>query len=489
MAARQNRFRHTVVYSLIALISGGLSVVARAQDAGQPNAFAKESPYRLVVDQLSGDVELQDTRGKRIERWLTGSRSISAALAAVPHTRPLAIELINANPLLYRYEVASVSAARGGVKSCTGLGERLGAAGALAALVTMPGQAQPGAAPAREMFLPPPAPPPSRGEGTSRISREGMEAVAEQLKTQSSRYFSTLKTITDLSGTVGDSLAAIAELGESLPLTQLLEDLEKSIARSLPGVHKPADVQLVVRQTPSPMIADAGRYAAAIRSGLYDGDSTDDAAAEILGFTARITQAMREAIPAARILQNQLTRIDIAKQNTRQVFILEPSGDYRRIVIQAIPTTEFADVPRLRAGKRELFSKPVSTFLCEVSVGMAFMNAPPRYAVENGMLVDRDASEERTAPQFLAHVAFHRIPWVAALGGLGFGGQARPDFYLGGTVRVLSPVLFNFGAIWQRTDRLLDGMKVGNPVSDASVLSDLPRRYKAGFFWGFSFGR
>jgi hypothetical protein len=81
------------------------------------------------------------------------------------------------------------------------------------------------------------------------------------------------------------------------------------------------------------------------------------------------------------------------------------------------------------------------------------------------------------------------VPWIAALGGLGFGGQARPDFYLGGTVRALSPVLLNFGAIWQRADRLEDGMKVGDPVSDPSSITDLPRRYRAGFFWGFSFGR
>jgi hypothetical protein len=190
-----------------------------------------------------------------------------------------------------------------------------------------------------------------------------------------------------------------------------------------------------------------------------------------------------------RALQNRLRRIEAARSAATQDFLLDASSDYRRIEIQSNPTSDFADIPRLRAGKKELFSKPVASFICEVSVGMAFMDAPPRYAIDNGVLVDRDASDERTAPHFLAHVASSRIPWIAALGGLGFGGQARPDFYLGGTVRALSPILFNFGAIWQRVDQLRDGMKIGQTMTDASLLTDLPRKYKPGFFWGFSFGR
>lgn len=483
-----------IIRAFIVLAMSAVSSGAAAQSAEpQPRqAFAKEAPYRIVVDQITETVTLEDRKGRITEQWIGANSRRTPPLAPIPTTRPVIVELVNANPLLYRYEVSATTAARGRGKSCTNLGDRFAATGALAAMIAMPGQSQGAVLPDRGQLMPPPPPPPGARGGAESLSRDFMAAAAGQLRTQTASYVASLSRIQQISAALDDSIAVAAELGESQPLDSLLESLQRSVERALPGVRHSWQVAAYLRQRlepVQPVAAQVHNFSVAIRSGLYEGDSTDPAAKEILHLASVVKSAQSSAEPFARKLQSQLRRIELAQANTRQTFTLDASEDYRRISIHAESNGEMPDVLRLRAGRRELFTRPVSALLCEVSVGMAFTDAPPRYALDDGVLVDRDASSERTAPHFMAHLGLSRLPWIAALGGLGFGGQARPDFYLGGTFRALSPVLLNFGAIWQRTDRLENGMRVGSPVSDPSVITDLPRRYRAGFFWGFSFGR
>ncbi len=476
----------------VAALVLSLPAHAQAPDPSASPVFAKDAPYRVLLDQLTGSVEVQNPKGKVVDRWAPGAGGRTTALASFSPTRPVVVELVNANPLLYRYDVSAAVVARGGVKSCTDIGSRFASTGFLTSLMTAVGQARGMPMPDPNQFIVPPPPPPPVTRGDAQLTSSFLAAAASQLRTRIAAYAGMVDHIRTLSASFEDSLALAAELGESLPLDSLLARLQGSLERTLPGLRSAAQVPVVVRQMVEgnrAAVAELGSYASAIRRGQYAGESDDPAAREILSLADAVAKLDSELPAVARRLQAQVRRLELARQGTRQTFSLEASADYRRIAVDIQPTQEFPDVLRLRTGKQEFFSRPTAALLCQISIGVAFMERSPSFGSENGVLVDRAATEERTAPSFMVHIASAKLPWIGALAGVGFGGQSRPDFYLGGSLRLLDPLLVNFGLVWQRGERLPAGTSLGDPITDPGLLSDLPSRYYRGFFWGFSLGR
>lgn len=482
--------RHPVLALLLVLgATPVVTVPAQAPDPSPNPAFARRAPYRVVLDQLAGSVELQDHRGELLDRWAPGTGPRDTPLASIPPGRPVVVEVVNANPLLYRYEVQAAVVARGNSMSCSGIGSRFASTGFLTSLVAVPGQASPGFGdPAPVGF--PPFPPATRG--TAQPTASFLAAAVDQLQPAVTSYAAGLARLRDLAASLDRSLEEAAELGESVPLDSVLLRLQATLEGSLPGLRSASQVPLVVRRTLADGLeaaAELAGHAAAIRRGEYAGDSAAAPARDLLDLADAASLLDQEVPVVVRQVQARIRRIELARAGTRQQFSLEASGDYRRITVDVQPTPDFPDALRLRGGRQEILSQPSISFLCQISIGVAFMDQTPEYAAEGGVLVDRDASADRTAPAVLLHLATVRLPWVGALAGLGFGARGRPDLYLGGSIRLLDPLLLNLGVVWQRAPRLPAGMALGSTVTDPSLLADLPRRYVHGFFWGISLGR
>jgi hypothetical protein len=478
--------------ALLAVFAGapGFASAQEGDPASTP-VFAQGAPYRLRLDQLDGTIELRDHRGTLRDRWILGAASSPGQppLAAIPPRRPLVVELVNANPLLYTYQVSAGVVARGGIKSCTDIGGRFAATGFLTSLMAVSGQVSaPPPPPDPSLF--PPAPPPPATRGEAELTPSFLAAAAEQLRPSVEAYLATTSLLGATPQALSDSLAAAAELGESLPLDSLLSRLQRWVAQQLPGLRTASQTPAAVRSYLASKLPPIGELRGLVTSIERAGISTNDnPAGELLAMSKQVEAAERDLIASTRRLQGLLHRLEQARLGTRQTFALDGSPDYRRVAVEIQATSDYPEALRLRAGRQEVFTQPVTSVLCEISIGVAFMDRGPAYAADNGVLVDRDASQERTAPNFMVHAALSRLPWVGVLAGLGFGSQSRPDFYLGASLRLLNPILLNAGVVWQRIDRPPPGLALGDPVPDPSVLSDPRRSYRAGFFWGFSLGR
>ena len=102
---------------------------------------------------------------------------------------------------------------------------------------------------------------------------------------------------------------------------------------------------------------------------------------------------------------------------------------------------------------------------------------------DHGVLVNDQRDDLRTAASVLFHLSPASVPLGVVLG-LGFGSSNVPDLYLGGTIRILNPVLLNAGAVWQRQQLLSGGLQEGDAIMDPFDPDDLDKKYKAGFFAG-----
>jgi hypothetical protein len=140
----------------------------------------------------------------------------------------------------------------------------------------------------------------------------------------------------------------------------------------------------------------------------------------------------------------------------------------------------------LRQGKVEIYTEPTVPVLCQISIGVAWMDPPPEFAVEDTVLINR-AANTRAAASLAFHVSSPSFPLVAALLGVGLGSNSRPDFYLGASLRFLHPVLLNGGIVWQYSAHLPAGLRVGQAVSDQRFLRSLSFSYRARVFWGLSY--
>src|SRR6267378_276617 len=435
---------------------------APVQDHGQslshaPAAvLADRPPYQLVYDHLTGTLELRDHKGRPLERW-DRKTTASAALVGVPIERPITVIVENANSLLYDYDVTVAPVARTGVQTCRNVGARFTTMGLIPGLSVVTGALAPTAvgetvvgdviADMRRT---------SRGEG--RVSLATVQGVLEHVRGPLAEYLGFADRV--------------AQLGA--------------------GFQSPASVSVAVRQRAAalaPPLRQLTSLGAMIQAGQLDGDPGAPAAREVVALAARADSASAGLQAVSRTLQLGLRRIEIARTRSRQTFTTGPSADVRRLALELRPTADFTNLPRLFQGTVEVFTEPKVSWVCALTLGVAWMDQPPRFDVErDSIIVDRSAGQRRATPMLALRMSSSRLPQLAALAGVGMGTRQRPDFYLGGALRVLRPLVLSAGVVWQWQDRLPAGFRPGQAVPDRSVLGSVTHAYATTMFWSLGLG-
>ena len=135
------RIRFTTILVVTVLL--GMAVQrALAQETGQsatpPLVLSDRAPFKLVLDHVDGSVELHNAGGRVLERW---DRYSAAPVAEIPHGRPVEVVVMNANPLLYDYDVRVNIIREEAVKSCKDIAGRFVAQGFLLGAAAVTGTA------------------------------------------------------------------------------------------------------------------------------------------------------------------------------------------------------------------------------------------------------------------------------------------------------------------------------------------------------------
>lgn len=485
----------TAGYALLLLLLH--PAVSRAQEPVSKGApavrFSGGDPYRLIYDHVRQSLTLRHPGGRTLDEWdVSQGGGPEAPLAQVPPDHPVAVEIVDANPLLYDYDVDVEVVRERNLRPCHEIGSGFAAAGLMAAIGAQLGQG-------------PPEPDVSALFGGPLLNsdftlQEGSKAMGpmgestaltlDRIRPAVASYVAYARTVTHLATTLSDSMVLTAELGEQLPLDSLLARLQRSVDRVQPGLSNAARVPALLRQRQTEV-----RPQLATLAGLYqnvsDGASKAAGDADALAVVAlwdEADDATEDLNNSYRALQTELWRMERARARSHQVFMVASSGDYRRFTISLTPTDGYAEVPRLRVSEVEAYSEPRVSLLCQISVGFSWMDAPPDYQVANGALLNTAGSESRTTPTLMFHMSATDVPLVGALVGIGIGAARAPDFYAGGSLRYFDPMLINVGVVWQKIPQLPAGTVVGQVVQDGFV-DGLSRRYKPGLFVGASFGR
>ena len=489
------RLKSAFVRCLLAL---PCMVLARASSALQPTtapaaAIGSRPAYRIVVDALAGSIEVRTPDGRLTQSWSAAARGAGRApMATVPVGSPVDVEVANANPLLYRYDVQSAVVARKPLPSCGSLGSRLAATGVLTGFASIASMMQPVLGQSMgQLFQVPPAIVEASTRGEALITASAAEATLAAHRVGVERYVSFLNTVRMLSTSLDDSLAVIAELAELQPTDSLLDGLVRSLEHTFAGLSQSARVPLTIRmeqEQARPHLSALEGVATGIGRGNYEGDAVSGAAAEIVRLTVTVNAAQTNLIPSYRALQAQLLRVEHARARTRQLFSLDASNDIRRLTLDVQPTADFPGVFRSRLGKQEILAEPSVSLLCQISVGVGFMTQPPDYVLSNGVIANRQ-TDQRSAVTVLLHVAPQKLPVLGGFVGFGFGAGGTPDLYAGGSIRVLDPMMINIGAGWQRSQTLPAGFVDGQPPPSVERMTNLPRQYRPSFFWGIGIAR
>ncbi|MBL0169553.1 MAG: hypothetical protein IPP90_02330 [Gemmatimonadaceae bacterium] len=383
-----------------------------------------------MTDALSGSVEVRGPTGTLTQSWSAAARNVGRApLVTIPVGSPVDVEVVNANPLLYRYDVQTTVVARKPLPSCNSLGSRLAATGFLTSFAGIASIAQPVLGQSMgQLFQVPPAIVEAATRGDALITAGAAEAVLTAHRNGVERYVGFLNSVRKLSTTLDDSLAVIAELGESQPTDSLLDGLVRSLERTYTGLSQSARVPLTIRREQDearPHLSALAGVAKGIARGNYEGDAATGAAAEVSRLTATVSAAQDNLTTSYRTLQALLLRIENAKVRTRQVFSFDASTDIRRLTLDVQPTAEFPEVFRGRVGRQDLYAEPSVSLLCQISVGVGFVNQPPEYVIGNGV-IDNRQTDQRFAVAVMLHVAQQKFPILGGLVGFGFGlGGAR----------------------------------------------------------------
>lgn len=106
------------------------------------------------------------------------------------------------------------------------------------------------------------------------------------------------------------------------------------------------------------------------------------------------------------------------------------------------------------------------------------------------VLEDTAAEDDvRLGVAAFAHVRHRKLePWNLLSFGLGVDDAANTVYYLGTGVRFGDKASLVVGGVLGPVDRLPVGVKLGGPIVDAGLLTDLPKRTSWGWFVAFSFG-
>jgi hypothetical protein len=486
-----------VRYALLLSLLSPLPSAAQQQHVAKsaPAArFPGGDPYRLQYDHVHQTLTLLAPGGRTLNQWdVSQGPGPEAPLAQVPPDHPVAVEILDANPLLYEYDVKVEVVRERNLRPCHQIGTNFAAVGLMAAIGAQLGQAPPESDPGmvlnglllNDLTLQVGG---SKGLVTS---RESTAQTLDRIRPAVASYLAYARSMTHLARTLPDSVVLAAESGEHAPLDSILARLQRSVERAQPGLSNASRVPALLRQRQAealPQLAMLAGLYQGLSDGVSKGAGEDPDAQSVDSLWSDVEDANRDLEESARALQTELWRMERARARSHQVFTVSSSGDYRRFTISLTPTKEYAEMPRLRVSEVEAYSEPRVSVLCQISIGFSWMDAPPQYQVANGALLNTAGSESRTTPTLMFHMSPTDLPLLGALAGIGIGAARAPDFYAGGSLRYFDPMLLNVGVVWQKTALLPAGTVVGQAVPDGFA-DGLPRRYKSGLFIGASLAR
>jgi hypothetical protein len=443
-------------------------------------------PWTARFDHVAGRVTVFDQGGVERATFATSDTS-ETPLIPLPADRPLQIEVVHANPLLYDYDATVTTVQERKVRTCRNvLGtftnislqiQTLGLAGIAASKISLDTILRQTLT--TESLA---APTGFVGRGDADVSRElsDLDVLVTQFAAQSA-------SVMALSRSTDDSLGVIAELGETTDAELLLGRLHTWVSSQLPNVKTAADVGAAYQQARTaavPLAAKAGQVMADSKT------SSDSAAAKRL--RTRADSALSDLRRGYRTLQGQLHQIEQARAATTQRFTVAPSGDFRRLTIALTPTKQFTDVPRLRQGSVDAITDPTPNWTCKLAIGLSLMEPPKGYAMHGDTVADVTSPDQRSAASVLLHLDWRKTPVpVGAVLGAGLGASHRPDWYTGLSWQFSDAIRLNSGAVWQRIQRLPSGVVSGiltkDPVIRQAIQNGNPA-YRPAFFWGLSIG-
>ncbi len=488
-----------------AALASPASVSGQTPDAAPPavstqpaGTMSRKAPYRVVVDQVAGTIQLQNQRGSVVERWdrLSGV----TPLANVPSDRPVNVVIVNANPLLYDYGVRAEVIRQEAVTSCRSVGSRFLSEGFLLSSAAVLGISVPSFAPPQipAGFLDINAALSSNlaTRGAGRLTQSMLEQEMGRIRAEVNSFTGFATRFNTLAQTTRDSIALFASMGEGAPLAPILERYQQSLDALVVGLSDPAKTPLLVAQRvaeAAPAVTALRDLVTAIESGNYAGQPTDLAAREAVLLQSRVDAGVSIMQASYSALQRDLLVIQRVKaETTRSFTIRESGGTVRRLVVSATRNGKFTDVLRVHEGDVEIFTRPRAGLACDMSLGLSWLEPLPTYGFDgNGKVIDQNTSDRRVAPVLMLHIA---PPNFSALGlglGLGLGKHSAPDLYLGGTAMMFTPLTLNVGWAWQRTPQLPDGFTLGGVVAtpDPLAFDRLRYRFQRTFFFGVGIRR
>jgi hypothetical protein len=490
------------VATAIALV--GLPSVGAAQQAPADapptvstvpaGTMSRKTPYRIVLDQISGGAVVYNQRGTVIDRWNRDDGT--APLANIPFNRPVSLVVFNANPLLYDYSVQAAVIGQEEVKTCANAGAKFLGAGLVLSSAAVLGGSVTGFGPPSSTagFLDIDAALSSQlsTRGAAQLTPQLLEQELERIRAEVNGFVEFTTQFNDLAGSVDDSLAYFAAMGEAVPLDSILGSFQASLDALIPGLSSPARIPLLLERRAAAAAQAVGTLrdmASSIATNNYTGSPSDFTAREVVQLNARVEAGARRLQSTYPALQRAALLVARTKSQTTKTFtISESGGAVRRLVITSKGNGQYPEVLRLHDGDMEVFTRPRAGWVCQLTVGMSSLQPVPNYAFDaSGTLLDNSAGDDRrVAATLMLNVAPPGVHFLGLGLGLGIGTNSAPDLYLGGSLLLFSPVSLSVGWVWQRTPQLPSGFTVGDvPLNpDPLELEQLNYQYQSTVFFG-----
>jgi hypothetical protein len=458
--------------------------------------YGDKAPFQVVFDHVTGDIRVESPKGELIDSWTADAagRTVVAPLFSVPTDRPVAVRIENANPLLYNYAVRAETVREASLQSCSQVSRGFNAGAVLGALGTAQMATVSGMGLVDMLAKDAPAADFSGlgagDEGAAFANAAALADLVETIAPDVEAYLDVVEPFVAASISLPDSLRVIASLSDGQPAGPLLDELRASLQRSLRGASSAADVAGALRKTVDDYGHSVGlmhEAAAAVSAQRHMGSWANRATA----LSIRLGELDQATIDAASVaLQTAHYMVEVAQRAVTQTYVTAPNPNYRRIRIELTRTGEYPDVPGFKEGV-DVFTEPAQSVLCSLSIGFTFMDRPAEYMSRDGSVAPAAPGDDlRTTASLMLHVGAPSVPFLRALVGAGIGTQGMPDLYLGGSLSILQPLLLNAGWVFQRSQQLPTGSRIGDPFPAAYLSADeFPKSWKGGFFFGVSLHR
>jgi len=456
---------------------------------------ASKAPYTLTFDHISRTSTLQDQTGEILETWPTDV----VPVASLPADRPLLFVVTYANTLLYSYTLSADVVRTVDLHSCSSPGMFSDSQGFLETILTAGGSGMglmdvlPMALSGTSIRFELDELSSRSGDDDKEVSPLTLRRTLDNIESAVTEYAGDMETIATLPERLRARLAGVAARAEIEPIDPLLEAVQSSVERVLPGLSNPVAVPALIselHEQASAQLTSLEFMHSAVENHLYTGSADDAAVSTLESLRSRVVTAQDSVSSALPRLQSILHEIQNARDRSEIRFVINPSGPtVRQLGLSLDATESYADVMRLRTSTVRLYTRPGVRLTCRLAFGVARMDKPSRYESPDGEIINSAANETRVGAGLFLNVSHASIPLVGALLGIGLGDGSSPDLYAGGSLRLLDPIFVNFGAVWQRKPRLNNGLGIGDAVPDPIDNGALKTRYSPDLFIGISLAR